>query len=456
MMMRSVGRLRRPVLRAWVLVAGLAVVGTGARAETAWNVSAGVGETDNVRFTPTDKQSDTIGELGTDFAWHEQRPNYLADVTGDLSYLNYLHHYYNSEVIGNFLGNLQLTLAPEVLRWTFADNFGQGLIDPLAQVTPANREYINYFATGPDLTLPLGGSNALLLDARYAKVTYQTSPLGNNRYTANVGVRHELSSAAGISVDVQDQLIRFDDSVLNPDYDEQEAYVRFDAHGVRTRLDVQVGFDRLKLQHSTANGVLARVEATRQLTPAASLTLVLGHEFSDASEDFRTLQAIGGANLATQATTPTSSPFKNNYGTLEWNYQRNRTTFGFGGGYYRVLYQTNDLLNENRTTFDAHASRRLSPQLELSLVGNYERDGFYNVIGNATQFTATALLTWRASRMIAVVVEYDHSRRESDLRTTEYIDNRGWLKLRYGRSPELPPGSLAPQLPPLPNQPKYQ
>jgi hypothetical protein len=443
-----------------VLLGALPLLAASSRssADIAWNVSAGVGETDNVRLTPTDEQADTISELGADIAWHEQRRTFAADVTGDLSYLDYLHHYYKSEVIGNFLGNLQFTLLPQVLRWTFSDNFGQGVIDPLAQVTPANREYINYFSTGPDLTLPLGSLNALLADVRYSKVTYQTSPLGNERYAANVGVRRELSAATAISVNVRDELIRFDNSILNPDYDQQEAYLRFDAHGARTRLEIEVGLDRLKLQNGSNNGVLARLEATRQLSPSASVVATLGHEYSDAGQDFRTLQALGGATLATQSVQPTADPFKNDYATLEWNYQRNRTGFGFGGGYFKETYQAGQGLDENRLTFDAHASRRLTPNIEATLMANYERDSFYDVLGNSTLGTVSGLVTWRASRMVSVVVEYDHARRESDLRTTEYTDNRGWLKIRYGRTPDQPPGSFvpAPPLPPLPNESRYQ
>ncbi len=454
--MRSGRGLRQAAFGSPAAIAMLAVLTSSGRAETAWNVSVGLGETDNVRFTPTNQQSDTIGELGADFAWHEQRRTLVADVAGDLSYLYYLHNYFSSEVIGNFLGNLQFTVVPEVLRWSFSDNFGQGRIDPLAQVTPENREYINYFSTGPDLTLPVGNSNALLLDARYSRVTYQVSPLGNNRYLANVGLRHEISSAAALSVDVQEQRVSFDDTNLNPDYDEQQAYVRFNATGARTRLDLQLGFDRLQLQHRSANGLLARAEVTRRLSPFASVSFTLGHEFSDASEDFRTLQGIGGANLATQAVTPSSDPFKNDYGTIEWTYQRNRTSFGVGAGYYRAIYETATQLDENRASYDAHVSRRLSPTIEASLSANYERDGFYNVVGNATEYTATALMTWRTGRMVSIVFEYDHSRRESELRTTEYTDNRGWIKIRYGRTPDLAPGNVVPSLPNLPNQPKFQ
>jgi Putative beta-barrel porin 2 len=429
-----------------------------AEAESAWDVSAGLGETDNIRLTPTDKQSDTIGELGGDILWREQRRTFGADVTGDLAYLDYLHGYYSSEVAGNLQGNLQYALVPQLLRWTLSDNFGQGVIDPLAAVTPANREYINYASTGPDLTLPLNELNALLVDLRYSNIKYQRSPLSNNRYAATVGLRHQLSAASAISFNVRDELIRFDNSQLNPNYDQQSAYLRFDSGGLRTRLEMELGLNRVKMEQGTTSGALVRLAATRQLSPAASIVLTVGHELSDAGEDFRTLQAVGGGGLATQQVQPTADPFTNNYATFEWSYQRNRTTFGLGGGYYKVTYQMSQSqgLNENRLTVDAHAARHLTPVLEASLLAQFEREDFYNTLGNSNVATLTGLLTWRASRMLSVVVEYDHARRESELGATSYIDNRGWLKLRYGRTLERSQGGLIPppQLPNVQNQPR--
>jgi hypothetical protein len=64
-------------------------------------------------------------------------------------------------------------------------------------------------------------------------------------------------------------------------------------------------------------------------------------------------------------------------------------------------------------------------------------------------------VTWRVGRQLSVVMEYDRSRRESDLRSTEYIDNRAWVKFRFGRGAPLPTGTTVPDLPALPSQSGY-
>src|SRR5580692_11117455 len=80
------------------------------RAELAYDVLAGIGETDNVRLTPTDKRSDTIATAGFDLTWQERRRTFDADVTADVEYLDFLRHSYSGEVVGNILGNLHLIL----------------------------------------------------------------------------------------------------------------------------------------------------------------------------------------------------------------------------------------------------------------------------------------------------------------------------------------------------------
>jgi hypothetical protein len=451
---RGARRLRRAAFGLPVAML-LSVAASQSRAEAAYDILTGIGETDNVRLTPDDRRSDTIALLGIDLTWHEQRRWFDGDATGDLEYLDYLRHTFDREVVGNFLGDLHLNLIPQVLRWTFDDNFGQGRIDPAAAVTPANRENINYFNTGPDLTLPLGYTNELLVDARYGNVHYQTSPLSSNRYSATVGVRHELSADSGISINVEDEALRFDNSILNPDYDEQQAYARFDAKGARTQLAFDLGYNRLKLENGSTGGPLARLELTRQLTVSSNLTATLGRAYSDAGDDFRMLQALGGATLATQSVQATGNPFRQDYVTLGWNFQRNRTGFGLQGGYFKLSYIGSSILDEHRATGSANVTRRLTPGLELSVSANYIREDFLNQPGNYSQFDAIAQLTWRASSRVSFLVELARSHRESDLNANSYSDDRAWLKVRYGRSLPPPTQPKVPALPAFPNEPRY-
>jgi hypothetical protein len=451
------GRLRRPAYGVAVALLALAATSQSrADDQLGYDLLAGIGETDNVRLTPTDRRSDTIATVGFDLDWQEQRSLLDANVIGDMEYLDFLRHSYSPEVIGNLLANMQLNLVPQFLRWEFNDNFGQGNIDPAAPLTPNNRENINYFTTGPDLTMPLGAANEMLLEGRYSNVNYEVSPLSSNRYSAGLGIRHELSSSSGISVNVQDEVIRFEDSTLNPDYDEQEAYLRYDAKGVRTRITFDVGVDRLKLTNETVSGPLARVEVTRQLSPSTSIVLTAGRDFSDVGNEFLLLQSLGGATLSTQAVGASGDPFKQDYVTLGWNFQERRTTFGFGAGYFKLTYEDGDTLDEERTTGSAHFSRRLTPRVEAGVYVSYVKEQFRNLLGgDYNELDATAQVTYRINSKFSMDVELARTRREDELDANSYTDDRVWLKFRYGRA--LPPAkpAIVPNLPAFPGQPRY-
>ena len=447
------GLRRRAACGLSAAVLMLAVAPQSRADDLAYDVLAGLGETDNVRLTPTDKRSDTIATVGFDLTWRERRRTLDADVTADVEYLDFLRHSYSGEVIGNVLANLHLILIPQVLRWSFNENFGQTNIDPVAATTPNNRENINNFSTGPDLTLPLGATDALLVDARYSNVNYQVSQLSSNRYSAGVGARHELSASSGISLNAEDELIRFDDSQANPDYDQQEAYFRYDATGARTRLSLDAGYTRLKLQTEQVGGFLARLELTRQLTPSQTLTFTAGHDYSDAGNEFLLLQALGGANLATQAIGASSSPFKQNYVTVGWGFQARRTGFGVDAGHFKLSYVESNLLDEQRTTAGAHVTRRLTPRVEAGLYVSYLKEEFRNLGGgNYNQLDTTAQVTYRVNTKLTIDVELARTRRDSDLTSTTYTDDRAWLKIKYGRALPPPTAPIVPPLPAFPNQ----
>jgi hypothetical protein len=86
-----------------VLPAALALLLAAARTDGAapgYEITVGVGESDNIQRTPSAAQNETIGTAGLAFTRHDKRRR----------------------------------------------------LDALAAITPANRENVNYVSTGPDLT----------------------------------------------------------------------------------------------------------------------------------------------------------------------------------------------------------------------------------------------------------------------------------------------------------------
>ena len=412
-----------------------------------YEVQVGVIESDNIQRLPTGGSNETIGIEELAFNWHEKRPWLDADIDADVSHLDYFPRTYSDEFIGNFLGAVKLNLAPDLLSWDVADNFGQAPLAPLAPITPNNIENINYFSTGPTLSLPLGRMTQLDVTGQYGRVDYQHSPLDNTRLTGAVGLLHELSPISSISINAREESIRFADDLLNPDYRRQEAFARFDTKGSRTELGVDLGYGRLIMPGVRDDIPLARLDLSRRVSASSTIGLALGHDYSDGADSFRLVQAVQGATLNTLPILEVGAPFVSNYATLAWNFRRARTTLDFSASYFRDRYQTDTTLNNERTVATALAARQITPVLQLALTEDVVRWQFTSEGEGATTTDTALQLTWRAGSRLSVFLAYYLAKGSGNVPGFQYTENRVWLSIGYGRAAEVPPGPAPLRLP---------
>ena len=436
-------------LRAAAILLSVAVASVGPSvtqgAAPGYQVQVGVIESDNIERLPTGGSDETVGVEELGFTWHDKRPYLDADIDADVSHLDYFQHSYGAEFIGNFLGLANFNLAPQVFSWSIADNFGQAPLDPLAPVTPGNRENINYFSTGPKLTLPLGQSTSLGISGQYGRMDYQHSPLDNANLTGDVGLTHELSQYSNISINARAERVDFANDQLNPDYDRQEAFVRFDTKGSRTELGVDLGYSHLQMLGTGFDTPLARLELSRRVSPNSTVGIAFGHDYSDGADSFRLVQAVGGATLNTLPLLAAGAPFESNYATLQWNFNRTRTTVNLAASYYRDRFQTDTALNNERTVIDGRAARQITPTLQLSLTEYLVR---WEFTGESATATDTGLqLAWRVGNRVSIFLAYYLSKGSSNVPTFQYTENRLWLSIGYGVAAEVPPGPAPVRLP---------
>lgn len=451
--MRSGARVRAAKWQgstAWAALLTFLAAARGTHAGApGYEISLGIAQTDNVARVPNNTQSDTIITQGLGLTWQDVRPRLNADVEANLTYLEYLRHTVTNEVVGNLIGQARFALAPDLLFLNVSDNFGQGLVDPLAADNPANRENINYFSAGPELLLPLGATTLLEMKANYGKVMYQVSPLDDQRADGTIGLVHKLSPNSEASVNVRDEHVDFSNDVQNPDYSRQDAFVHYDAKNARTTLNVDLGYSKLRASQGHASNVLARLDASRKVSPSSTVGFALGHQYSDAGSAFRLEQTLGGANLNTLMVTQTGAPFTSDYASLAWNFQRSRTGFALSADYFKDNYQTPSTLDDKRTQLTARLSRKLTPTLELSVMEQYFRQQFKYLVGNSDETFTDLQLRWQAAQSLSIVIDAYRADRHSEAPGTNYAENRFWVRVAYGRPAESRPG---PATPPLPSQ----
>jgi hypothetical protein len=416
-------------------------------ADPGYEVQVGIIESDNIQRLPTGGSDETIAMEELDFDWHEKRPWFDADIDGDISHVSYLEHTYGDEFIGNFIGTSKINLIEDLFAWNIADNFGQTPLNPLAPITPANRENINYFNTGPVLTLPLGQELQVIVTGQYGRVDYQEAPLDNNRLTGIVGLGHEISPTTNISINAKDERVDFADDQLNPDYQTQEAFGRFDTKGSRTELGVDVGYGRQVMPGVNNGNFIARLNLTRRVSPNSTIGLSLGHDYSDGADAFLLIQAVGGATLNTQNAVQAGAPFLVSYAALAWNYKYDRTTVDLTVSHFRNDYQLDEALNSDLTMGTVRAARQLTPELQLALSEYIDRQHFSAGDDSATEADTGLQMTWRAGRNLSLVFAYYLAKGTGSVAADKFTENRLWLSVGYGRAAEVPPGPEPVRLP---------
>ena len=419
-----------------VLVALQALaLGSACAAELEYRASLGAGHSDNIRRTETNEVSEDIATAGLQFSADQRTAKLQADVVGDLAYYDYRNHTYDSEVVGNALADIRYSFVPQRFDWVLTDNFGQVLDDPFAPPTPDNRENINYFATGPDLTMAFGSQTRLRLSGRYALTTYETSPLDSDSALAELALIRLLSGVSSVSLHARAQQVRYDEASLNGDYDQGEAFVRYEAEGARTRLSADLGYTELKLDagDQKIDGPLVRLNIQRRLSSASVLTFDGGSEFTNSGSAFAETQGIGGIGLGSAPGRQTVQPFTLDHAALTWDFQRNRTGFSLFGAWEKHSYDEDPILDQTTTTFGAALRRQMSPATSLTLNAAFTDATFEQPGVDYQEVSGGVGFDWRLSRAVSVTASYEYVDRNSDLAGTSYKENRFWLSIGFGR-----------------------
>jgi hypothetical protein len=402
-----------------------------ARAEITGVAEAGVGYSDNLGRVPTNETDETIGTVGLELDWTERSRRIRGDATADLSYFEYLDDTYDSELLGTANGTLALAIVPETLQWVFQDSFGQAQADPFAPTTPETREDLNYFSTGPDLTVRLGSTGFGRLFGRWSTTTYERSPLDADRTTGGVALGRRASPRSELSLNAMTESVDFDQA-FNPDFDRDSVYLGWNLDASRTTIDAQLGYTWLEREGADKTGnALVNIVVTRNVSASSALALTLGTQLGDAGDSLRTELQGGVVGGGGTQITASADPFENRLASLEWRYNRGRTGFTLGASWNEEEYETQTQLNRVRYAYTASVSRRLASTTDISLYGTFENEEFDNVNLDTDEVRLGAMVNWRAWRTLGLRLSAERYDRDTSNGTGEYQENRAFLTLAY-------------------------
>lgn len=409
------------------------VVGVPAQADISASAEAGVGYSDNITRVADNEIDETIGTVGLDLAWRERTRRIRGNALVDLSYFEYVDNTYDSEIVGTANGTLSVAVIPERFNWIFQDSFGQAQSDPFLPSTPETREDLNYFTTGPDLTMRFGSTGFGRLFGRWSSTNYEDSPLDAERTAAGASVGRRASPRSELSLNAVTESTDFDNE-FNTDYDRESAFIGWRLDASRTTLNTELGYTWLKRDGAEETGsALVNINVTRELTASSDLNLSLSQQFGDGSDSLRSqldgnVVGSGGSQI-----TATSDPFLGRTISLEWNYLRNRTGFGLGASHSNEEYETATALDRKRDVFSARFNRQLASVLSLEFTATLESEKFSNVAQENDELRFAATLNWRAWRRLGLRLLVERADRDTEGGTGigDFVENRAFLTFAY-------------------------
>ncbi len=407
------------------------LLGAEARADLTYEVEAGVGHSDNITRVSESQIDETLATLGAHLDWTKTTRRLDADVFVDLDYVEYLGNTYTGEVVGTADANLTFGIVPERFTWQVQDSFGQAQSDPFSPVTPENSENVNYFTTGPDLTLGIGTQNAVRLFARYSPTHYEVTDLNGESVSGGLSFIRHLSGASQLSLNATTADNTFDNPA-NTGYERRSASVGYDFTGGRTTISTQVGYSWMELDDGTKNGgELFELSITREVSSSSSLALTAGSQFSDAGDALRGISSGGGSGGGPSQILATSDPYENRDLSLTWNFRRNRTGITLGVTYEENEYEVQTQFDRTRVMYNASFSRQLQPTLTLMLQARYSEDEYDVSAQKFDDLQATASLTWEMSRHLGLRLSLEQYDRGSSHAGGDYDERRAFLTLTY-------------------------
>ena len=412
------------------------LIAAPARADWDATVTTGLGYSDNVGRRATNTADDTIANVQSRFSIDENTPRLFVDVVGNVGYYRYLDDTFDPEFLGNVAADMKVTLVEDYLRWLFTDNFGQVLTDPFTPATPTNRENFNYFATGPQAEFQLGGQLRLGLGAQYSRSDYEISPFDANGVLAHISLTHDFSEHSGLGLNARYMDVEFDDiDLLENSYTQDELFLRYDAEGARTHLIADAGYSSFDQDFApdTESGPIFRLDVTRQLTARSVLILNAGHEFSNSSIVYSQMQNGLPLDLEMVGGRQTVDPFMNTRAALRWDYEGTRSGFTLSGGYRDEDYRMRPELDQQLVSFAAETQRYMTPSLDLDIRASYLDVKFDQPGGDYDEIDATVGLNWRMTRTIGLWFSYQYAKRDSELASASYDENRVWLSVGWQR-----------------------
>ena len=413
-----------------ILIAGF--VSPVAEADVDYELRVGGAFTDNVRRNDLAIEDQWVAIAGLKFDASRESTRFDGSFLADLQFNKYMDDAFENENLSSFELDAEFKLAPDVFHWVVFDKFGVLQQDPFRADTPENRENVNLFETGPDLTVRLGDQGSAKLGGRYRSNKFEISNIDNTTVTGSLSLSRALSPNRILSLNGSADRIEFEDSVAYSDFDRKSAYLGFTSKISNGSLTLNIGVNELLIEGETYSGTLMGLSWSRQLTNISTINVNYNERFSDAGDLFRRYESYGDRPGDAQPFTPTGDPFEVSALRIGYDYEKERSTFLISALFSEDTYQNQTGLDSQRMGGRIGLSRGSESGWTVGADLRFETRDFETSDQQDDYLDAILRISRRLTRTVSLSFEYLYSERTSNQVGQDYSENRYTLLFLFG------------------------
>jgi hypothetical protein len=403
------------------------LAGSGAHAQAPdvradYGLRFGAGYSDNAFRTQINQESSSYKAMGLFFDVVRDGTRFDSTFTGDVERRNYSDPNIPNEPVGSINARIDVEVVPERFAWRFDDSYGQGRVNPFQVIGPTNRQEINVFSTGPQLTLPLGSRTSMRLNGTHERRRFDnTGQLDSDSDEVLLGVFRSVSQTTEVGLSWIRREITYSDVL--PDWNDDTVFLSYRRQLATGSAAVSIGENSVSIAGAETSGPLFEADWTRQLGSRSELRVGARRDFIDPGQRFLNNNTVGNVGpLGPTDVFLGAGVYEYSEVSVGNTTEFVRTTVAVGMYAGKNRYDSNAALDSDESRAYVSVERTIGPEMFLGLAATvYETE--YLTAGNATDDELGQLwLRKEFGRRLSLQFAYSHYSRDAQGFTANSYD----------------------------------
>lgn len=361
----------------------------------------------------SDGERGVYSALGLQLDLRREQKRFQGGMAGNLEYRSYDEKAgLPDERVGAIDAFANVDIVPSRFRWFFDDAYGQVRTDVFEAEGPLNREAINVFSTGPELTVPFARRLALSMRSTYSDRKHEeTDTVDVESLGHEIRVYRQMNSTSRIGIGGARTEFEYANEL--PGFEIESVSIRYERQLATGNVAAEIGQNRVIDDTSDSASALVRFEWRRAVARRSLVSFTAGREFMVAGDLFQ----LAEGQVAIDRTTDillTSSPMVVEHFTASHSLQFSRTTVSTNIALIEQRFNYNEPFNNDSTTLQFDLRRNLSNRNTAGISLERARRNFFVVRRDEEDTVVRLSFDRRLSQHFRLGVSGEESKRDAE------------------------------------------